>query len=96
MHAEKTGKMTQTLEANDPKVGLAPSHKTKTLARIAQSHGHVDGAGLDLAGKPVKVSTNTHPLQVRVAYDPNLQSRLDVLRAKAEAMLSIFGRRPGG
>lgn len=96
MHMEKAGKMTQTLDAIDSKVGLSPSQETKTLARIAQSNGHVDGAGLDLAGKPVKVSTNSHPLQERVTYNSNLQSRLDVLREKAETMLSIFKRHPGG
>jgi hypothetical protein len=86
MSEERAQKMTIELVSRHPN-GLLPDEDHKTLARVAQSNGKVSGRGKDEAGNIVSLSTVDHPLIKPVSYDPNLQTRNDVLVIEAQAIV---------
>lgn len=67
--------------------GLQLDRETKVLAKIAQSNGSVSGRGEDVSGNLINISTQTHPLEEKFSYDPNIQTRLRMLIAAAYDML---------
>lgn len=70
--------------------GLLPDEDTRGLARIAQSNGKVVGKGGE-RGKSVTVSTEDHPLEEKVDYDPNTELRGAVLLHAAPRLLRKLG-----
>lgn len=70
--------------------GLRPNERTKTLARIAQSNGKVVAKGGE-RGKMQTVSTADHPLEDKVAYDPNVEERRAVFLSRARTLLIRLG-----
>lgn len=70
--------------------GLAPDEDTRVLASIAQSNGKVVGKG-GKHGQSETVSTDEHPLEEKVVYDPNTALRSAVLRDAACGLLRRLG-----
>ena len=89
-HEEAGRKMLERLERQNAKKivvrldavsggALIPDAKTKTLAKIAASNGHVSGAGLDASLIPVNYSTKETPYIEQATYDPDVQTMNDAL-----------------
>lgn len=70
--------------------GLRPDERTQTLARIAQSNGKVVAKGGE-HGQTHTVSTADHPLEDKVAYDPDTDLRQAVFLDRARALLVRLG-----
>lgn len=67
--------------------GLAPSTRTKQLARVAQSNGLVVGV-VGQRGKTQRISTKDHPINEPVEYNPNTEVRSNTLLNAGRALLA--------
>lgn len=71
LESQNAGKLDMIYSAASGET-LQPNEKTKTLAKIAKSNGSVTGTG-GTHGKTKIVSTKEHPLEVRTAYDADVE-----------------------
>jgi hypothetical protein len=81
MHEQHAGRYQIKLQEADDS-GLAPNEKTRNLAQVAQSNGVVTGF-VGSHGKTKVLSTKDHPLVEKVAYDPDMEIRSEVLLREA-------------
>jgi hypothetical protein len=92
MHRRGANKQIVELTSKRPD-GLSADSELETLAKIAQSNGHVAGRGEDEDGQTINVSTADHPMQVKTEYDPVIQSRSESFMSKALELLHQITRR---
>ena len=88
---QNADKYTQTLMSKDPR-GLVLTNDTKLAARVAQSNGHVSAKGIDEIGQVVKLSTQQHPYEEKVTFDPKIAIASDVFEEISEQLLNELAK----
>lgn len=92
MDSQNADKYSQRLDSHHPD-GLKIDKTTKEIAQVAQSNGVVEARGVDERGKVIQLSTNEHPLQKKVAYDPKITTVRDSLAIEAEVLQRVLSSR---
>ena len=72
---------------------LAPDEDTRVLASVAASNGRVFGEGKDIEGKPVSESTEDHPWQDVVRYNPKSQGPREAFLSRVADVARNFRAR---
>jgi hypothetical protein len=85
MSVQRAGSYRVAMQEADER-GLAPGENAKRLASIAQSNGRVIGIG-GKRGKTKTLSTASHPLVEKAAFDADAFSRRDFLLGTAQKIL---------
>jgi hypothetical protein len=63
--------------------GLKPSSEVRQVAEVAQSNGVVTAKGVNEDDRVVELSTEDHPHQEKLVYNPNLTTAMDALVERA-------------
>jgi hypothetical protein len=82
MDAQNADRLVQEYESKRPD-GLRPTEDVKELAEVAQSNGVVSAKGVGDEGRVVSLSTEDHPHQEKIVFNPRLQTALHALLARA-------------
>jgi hypothetical protein len=76
-----------------PKQGIVPDKDTKILARVAANNGSVMATGYDAEEQRVFISTEDHPWEHTVQYNPDLHPGLDVFKNTVLEVAPKFTKR---
>lgn len=87
LEEQNATRYTQELSTNHPD-GLDLTPAVKLAAGVAQSNGHVAARGLDAQGQSVRLSTEQHPYEEKVTFDPAITTAGDVFDEMSEQLLS--------
>ena len=91
LDAEHAKSLRQEMTAKEG-MGLAPSPETQQLARVAASNGFVAGSGFDRNNRKVEMSTQDVPWYGSVDYEPQRETRIDVLTRVAGDFIRALRR----